>query len=126
MHGIGTTAVAATLQTGACLSLILLASHGALAAADKTRASGFGFYGDQRGCYWAEGRRYCARYCYWEVDGVRYTRELISDGKLNAQHRWSLGRSEDRRCVTAGNRSTNDNGVLFEGINGKPCHLSGH
>lgn len=34
-----------------------------------------GYYGDQRGCYWAEGRRYCARYCYWDVDGVRYCQE---------------------------------------------------
>ena len=24
------------------------------------------------GCYWKLGRRYCARYCYWEVNGHRY------------------------------------------------------
>jgi hypothetical protein len=50
----------------------------AASAADyrkKPKAAGVGFYGDQRGCYWAEGRRYCARYCYWEVDGQRYCRE---------------------------------------------------
>ena len=30
---------------------------------------------DPMDCHWAEGRRYCARYCYWEVDGVRNCRE---------------------------------------------------
>ena len=24
------------------------------------------------GCYWKLGRRFCSRYCYWEVDGRRY------------------------------------------------------
>ncbi len=33
------------------------------------------YYGDQRGCYWERGQRYCSRYCYWEVDGHRYCRE---------------------------------------------------
>ena len=32
----------------------------------------FGFYGDQRGCYWRRGDRKCSRYCYWETDGHRY------------------------------------------------------
>lgn len=43
--------------------------HGRYIAPDQFR-----YHGDQRGCYWAEGRRYCSRYCYWEVDGLRYCR----------------------------------------------------
>lgn len=27
------------------------------------------------GCYYHRGRRYCARYCYWEVNGKRYCQE---------------------------------------------------
>lgn len=40
----------------------------------KPRGSyeGTWFFGDERGCYWVRGRRYCGRYCYWEVNGRRY------------------------------------------------------
>jgi hypothetical protein len=34
-----------------------------------------GYWGDQRGCYWERGRRFCKHYCYWEVDGRRYCNE---------------------------------------------------
>ena len=34
-----------------------------------------GFWGDQRGCYWHRGQRFCSRYCYWDVDGQRYCQE---------------------------------------------------
>ena len=27
------------------------------------------------GCYWKLGRRFCSRYCYWEVNGRRYCHE---------------------------------------------------
>lgn len=27
------------------------------------------------GCYWYRQREYCARYCYWEINGRRYCRE---------------------------------------------------
>jgi hypothetical protein len=27
------------------------------------------------GCYWMDGERYCSRYCYIEVNGVRYCRD---------------------------------------------------
>jgi len=30
---------------------------------------------EPEGCYWFEGKHYCARYCYWEVDGRRFCRE---------------------------------------------------
>ena len=28
--------------------------------------------GEARGCYYHRGERYCARYCYWEINGRRY------------------------------------------------------
>jgi hypothetical protein len=34
-----------------------------------------GFWGDQRGCYWQRGQRFCSRYCYWEIDGQRYCQD---------------------------------------------------
>lgn len=46
---------------------------------DRERAAGPAhgpsFWGDQRGCYWRRGTRFCSRYCYWEVDGRRYCHE---------------------------------------------------
>jgi len=38
----------------------------------------FPFWGDQRGCYWERGRRFCSSYCYWETNGRRYCRERES------------------------------------------------
>ena len=38
------------------------------------------------GCYWKRGRRFCSRYCYWEVNGRRYChvreREAYPQGPL--------------------------------------------
>ena len=41
---------------------------------DRTRgdAVAMPFWGDQKGCYWERGRRWCTSYCYWEADGRRY------------------------------------------------------
>ena len=48
---------------------------------------------DPIGCYWMSGQRFCTRYCYWEVDGVRYCREgeflAVPQGPIQALPRQS-------------------------------------
>ena len=60
-----------------CLGpFIVLLMHGAASAGSNRetprRATPDWYYGDQKGCYWARGRQYCSRYCYWEANGRRY------------------------------------------------------
>lgn len=62
--------------------MTLLAASCAASASDMTidrrgqgQAAQQGYWGDQRGCYWRRGERFCSRYCYWEVDGRRYCQD---------------------------------------------------
>lgn len=63
--------------------MTLLAASCAASASDMTidrrgqgqAAQQQGYWGDQRGCYWRRGERFCSRYCYWEVDGRRYCQD---------------------------------------------------
>lgn len=36
------------------------------------------------GCYWYRGRRHCSRYCYLEVDGIRYCQRRERDAVSQA------------------------------------------
>lgn len=84
LASIGHLAIYCTL---ACLVLL------ALPAAPGQAGGGYGSFKDEvpletfeyrhqpetqaHGCYYHRGRRYCARYCYWEVNGNRYCRERL-------------------------------------------------
>lgn len=66
--------------SSAALLCVLFSTAVAVAAGSNVRrapppAQVYGHYGDQRGCYWAEGRRRCSRYCYWDFDGGRYCQD---------------------------------------------------
>lgn len=75
------------LVAGAMTAVLLIAvasgSFVTQAAAESLKDQGgdvetFPFWGDQRGCYWERGRRYCSSYCYWETNGRRYCRDRES------------------------------------------------
>ncbi len=38
------------------------------------------------GCYYHRGRRYCARYCYWEIDGRRYCQRRLRQAHPQAYY----------------------------------------
>ena len=38
------------------------------------------------GCYYHRGRRYCARYCYWEVNGRRYCQKRLRQAHSQAYY----------------------------------------
>lgn len=46
------------------------------------------------GCYYYRGRRYCARYCYWEVNGKRYCRDRLR----RAHSQWYYPLEEEARA----------------------------
>lgn len=71
---------------GMCAAVVTLVVASAFVAGDVSgrerderqrddAAVAFPFWGDQKGCYWERGRRWCSSYCYWEVDGRRYCHE---------------------------------------------------
>ena len=62
---------------------LLAASDFAATAAGPLRRGPQGFVEmpplEAIGCYFHRGRRYCGRYCYWEVNGKRYCQERERD-----------------------------------------------
>ena len=41
--------------------------------------------GEARGCYYHRDERFCARYCYWEVNGRRYCQVRERDAYPQAE-----------------------------------------
>jgi hypothetical protein len=69
------------------------------ASAGDTSAPSAAWVGEQaldaRGCYWYRQQRFCARYCYIEVDGRRFCvedeREAVPQGPfVDTVSRWNV------------------------------------
>jgi hypothetical protein len=56
------------------------------------------------GCYWKQGRQYCARYCYYEVNGIRYchtrAREAYPQGPVPEIEYYPMKLGAGRRNTT--------------------------
>lgn len=62
---------------------VIAAADVTAAGADPLRRGAPGFVQmpplEALGCYFHRGRRHCGRYCYWEVNGMRYCQERERD-----------------------------------------------
>jgi hypothetical protein len=52
---------------------------------------------EARGCYYYRGERFCSRYCYYEINSMRYCRERERDAFPQAPADFEIIEPSDRR-----------------------------
>lgn len=80
--------------------IVLAGPHGTLAGPRSERVVEVpAFPVEARGCYYRRGREYCGRYCYVELNGIRYCQERRRDAvpQANFYELWPALSGDARR-----------------------------